>query len=334
MSLALAAALAKLLENACATLPASAFTVSQRRALDEMARKTGALRVKTEGSGSVYQALNADLLSVHLKSLRPASQDEIDPDIPRRAANIAHARNSKSRAHGHELHYLLVKASSEDVCWEKGQGGAGRVLDLSALTATAGAGVLALCEEDDWHSGQALWLVENQALFDRLDWMPKGVQGTLAYYAGHLPTRVLQWLAARRRVPEVVLFPDYDGVGLLNYARLREVCASPCSFWLMPGWPSLLARYGSNEIWRNTQAEFHAAVARLEAAGMEDGLRDLCLALSQQGLALEHEAVWLASNGSPPPGGAGVSPAGGAAKKVTFPENLADEPKMSRKEPK
>ena len=297
MSQALATALTKLLETESASLPASSFTTAQRRALDELARRTAAVRVKTEGSGSVYQALNVDLLRVHLKTLRPKAQHEIDPDIPIRAANIAHARDSKSRSHGHGLHYLLVKAVGKGVCWENGQDAATPIFDLSSATTIAGAGVLALREEDAWQSGQPLWLVENQALFDRMDWMPKGSQGTLAYYAGQLPSRLLQWLAARRRVPEVILFADYDGVGLLNYARLREVCADPCSFWLMPGWRDLLARYGSNQVWRNTQAEFQTAISRLEALGFDDGgLRELCKALNQEGLALEHEAVWLSEH--------------------------------------
>ncbi len=292
MSQILAAALAKLQDSAGA-LPVSAFTLSQRRALDELARRTGAVRVTTEGSGSVYQVVNPQLIQAHLHTLRPQSAAEIDADLPKRAANIAHGRNSKSRAHGHAVHYLLVKAIGDGVCWENQSGGDRRVVDLSALPASAGAGVLALGEGDGWQSSQPLWLVENQALFDRVDWMPAGTRGTLAYYAGYLPARVLQWLAARRRVPEVILFPDYDGVGLLNYARLRESCAAPCAFWLMPGWQGLLAAYGNNEVWRNTQAEFQAALARLEAAGPEHGVQELCAALSQAGMALEHEAVWL-----------------------------------------
>ena len=293
MSQTLVAALEKLHEST-GTLPASAFTISQRRALDELARRTGAVRVKTEGSGSVYQVVNPQLIQAHLHTLRPQSDAEIDADLPKRAANIAHGRNSKSRAHGHSVHYLLVKAIGDGVCWENRSGDTlRRGFDLSALTASADAGVLALGEGDGWQSRQPLWLVENQALFDRVDWMPAGTRGTLAYYAGYLPARVLQWLAARRRVPEVILFPDYDGVGLLNYARLRESCAAPCAFWLMPGWQGLLAAYGNNAVWRNTQAEFQAALARLEAAGPEPGVQALCAALSQAGMALEHEAVWL-----------------------------------------
>lgn len=54
--------------------------------------------------------------------------------------------------------------------------------------------------------------------------------------------------------------------------------------------------YGSNAIWQNTHSEFQAALARLEAMGMDEELAALCHALSCEGLALEHEAAWLAAS--------------------------------------
>lgn len=312
MSRALAAALARLLEGASnpsqvQACQASAFTALQRRALEDLARSTGALRLKPEGRGSVYQVVDMGVLTTHLRALRPHQASEIDPALPRRAANIAQSRSSKGHAHGHALHYLLVKSISDGVIWRGKSPEAGQKVeakkrhdralnlsfDLSQATETAGAGVLAITAVDDWQSDEPLWLVENQALFDRLDWLPPGAQGTVAYYAGQLPGRLLKWLAYRPRAPEVIVFPDYDGVGLLNYARVLEVCASPTRFWLMPQWPELLKTYGSPAVWRNTQSDFEAAVVRLEAALAPQEVMAMCAALRTQGLALEHESVWL-----------------------------------------
>jgi hypothetical protein len=153
--------------------------------------------------------------------------------------------------------------------------------------------LLPLATDDGWHSDQPIWLVENQALFDQLDWLPATATGTVGYYAGQLPTRLLQWLATRSRTPEVILFPDYDGVGLLNYARLKEVCASPCSFWLMPDWHARLRVFGNHQVWLNTRTDFQSALRRLETLGFEDSVLTLCKTLSSEGLALEHEVVWL-----------------------------------------
>ena len=308
MSRALAAALARLLEGAGNPLQAqacqaSAFTALQRRALEDLARSTGALQLKPEGRGSVYEVVNVEVLTTHLRALRPNQASEIDPALPRRAANIAQSRSSKGRSHGHALHYLLVKSITEGVIWrgkfpkveekQETKEQHGRAFDLSQATGTAGAAVLAITEDDGWWSDEPLWLVENQALFDRLDWLPPDAQGTVAYYAGQLPGRLLKWLACRPRASEVIVFPDYDGVGLLNYARLLEVCASPTRFWLMPDWTRLLTTYGSHTVWRSTQSDFEVAVARLEAAKAPQEVMAMCTALRAQGLALEHESVWL-----------------------------------------
>ena len=302
MSRTLVAALARLLEvsgeaSQAGTCHASAFTASQRQALEDLGRKTGALRLKPGGRGSVYEIVSLEVLTTHLRSLRPQRAVDIDPSIPRRAANIAHSRSSKGRAHGHDLHYLLVKAISGGVFW-RGKSEAQndeeeRVFDLTHATNAAGAGVLAISEEDHWRSDQPLWLVENQALFDRLDWLPFGSHGTVAYYAGQLPGRLLKWLAYRPRASEVIVFPDYDGVGLLNYARLLESCVGPKSFWLMPNWQTLLKTYGSHAVWQNTRSDFENALPRLLAAEAPKEVIEMCAALRAQGLALEHEAVWI-----------------------------------------
>lgn len=297
MSRSLVAALARLLEGADqlqdGTCSASAFTPAQRQALEDLGRKTGALRVRPEGRGSVYQVVNVEILRSHLLTLRPQHAADIDPTLPTRAANIAQSRSSKGGAHGHELHYLLVKAISADAVWVEASGDDRRVFELARATKIAGAGVLAIRQDDAWCSEQPLWLVENQALFDRLDWLPFDACGTVAYYAGNLSGRLLDWLACRPRASQVVIFPDYDGVGLLNYAKLLERSRSPCRFWLMQDWQARLQSYGSNAVWQNTQADFRMAFARLKALSVPTEVMELCVELSKQGLALEHEAVWL-----------------------------------------
>jgi len=289
MSRPLVAALEKLLAGS-GDASASSFTKAQRHALNELARQTQTIRIRPQGAGSVYQVVDTPLLREHLNSLRPHPARELADTLPARAANIGHGRASKGRAHGHDRYYLLIKAVGPEVVWRHGDG---RVLELSRITSIAGAGALAVQTDDTWHSEQPLWLVENQALFDRLDWMPSTAHGAVAYYAGQLDGRLLRWLAERPRTPQLIFFPDYDGVGLLNYARLLEVARSPCTFWLMPNWRACLQRYGSNAVWRNTLSEFAAAVPRLEAAGAGSEVLELCVVLRNQGLALEHESVWL-----------------------------------------
>lgn len=288
MSAALVAALERLL-NRDGDLPASALSSSQCRALEELARSTGAVQKIPSGRGNAYRASNPQLLRDHLRALRPHALQELEGDLPKRAINIGTTRDSKGRGHRHGHFYLLAKSVGEEVHWQRGSG----AFDLSASTAAAGAGAIALSADDDWSTDAPVWLVENQALFDRTDWFPGTGPATLVYYAGQLHGEFLRWLAVRPRTPELVIFADYDGVGLLNYARLREVSASPCQFWLIPGWRELLSRYGNQPLWQRTRPEFERAFIQLANLGMAPELEALCRAMSGSGLALEHEVVWL-----------------------------------------
>lgn len=289
MSRALADALDKLL-SAAGPSAATLFTPAQRRELDRFARQTGTLRLVTQGRGASYQLIDAVLARAHLDQLRPVAIVALDASLPARANNIARMRDSKGRGHTHGTSYLLLKALGAGVTWQRGDGA---IFDLSANTALAGAAAIAFEAGDRWHTDAPIWLVENQALFDRLDWLPPDAHGSIVYYGGQLSRLLLEWMAQRARGSRIMFFPDYDGVGLLNLARLREKSLAPVEFWLMPDWAERLKKYGNNQVWQNTRKDFSAAVARLDALGMPLPLKALCQAMSEQGMALEHEVVWL-----------------------------------------
>lgn len=267
-------------------LPTSQFTRAQRDAPDRFARQTSAVCCQRRGSGDVYAISDQAVFDAHLVELSPQLEPSAAPLLPLRAQHLAHARNSKARQHHHNSYYPLLKAVGDAVTWREGERGA--ELALSALTHNFGAAALCVQRDDAWHSDQALWLVENQALFDRTDWLPEGTQATLLYYGGQLDGRLLSWLGQRARASRVILFPDYDGAGLANFARLYETLADDCEFWLMPQWQSKLARYGNNTLWRDTLRHFTSVVNLLPAC-----MRDLTEQMQGSGLALEQEAVWL-----------------------------------------
>ena len=146
---------------------------------------------------------------------------------------------------------------------------------------------------DDWHTAAPLWLIENQALFDDISWLPADASGTLCYYSGQLSGLLLYWLAERPRASQVILFPDYDGIGLQNFARLYELIGGTCKLWLMPHWQERLRLYGNQRIWQDNLANYQDAVSRLRSLGMPSELAELCDALQGMGLALEQESVFL-----------------------------------------
>ena len=281
---ALRAALLKL--QGKSPLPASQFTTAQRSALDCFARQTGAVTCQRQGRGDVYNVCDQAVFAAHITELSPQVEPSIVDQIPRRAQHVAHARNSKARHHQHDSYYPLLKAVGDEVTWRDGERGV--ELALSPVTRDFGAATLCIQPDDAWHSDQVLWLVENQALFDRTDWLPEGTHATLLYYGGQLDGRLLSWLGHRPRASQVILFADYDGVGLSNFARLREALGDACDFWLMPQWESKLARYGGVQLWRDTLRHFTTAVAQLPPS-----VRELTEQMQHLGLALEQEAVWL-----------------------------------------
>ena len=281
---ALRAALLKL--HSKGSVPASQFTPAQRNALDRFARQTGAVSCQRQGRGDVYGICDQAVFETHVVELSPQVEPSVAEQLLLRAQHVAHARNSKARQHQHDSYYPLLKAVGDAVSWFEGEHGA--ELALSAFTRNLGAATLRIQPDDAWHTDQALWLVENQALFDRTDWLPAGTHATLLYYGGQLDGRLLSWLGQRPRASRIILFPDYDGVGLANFARLYEVLGDACECWLMPQWESKLARYGSNRLWRDTLRYFIGAVDHLP-----DYMRDLIEQMQRSGLALEQEAVWL-----------------------------------------
>ena len=280
----LRAALLKL--HAKSPLPASHFTPAQRSALDRFARQTGAVQCQRQGRGDVYRISDAVVFDAHVRGLSPMVELAVDAVLPLRAQHVAYARDSKARRHSHERHYPLLKAVGPSVTWREGE--RGLYLPLSDLTRDWGAATLGLEQDDSWHTEQPLWLIENQALFDQTDWLPQDTCATLLFYGGQIDGRLLSWLSRRPRAGQIILFADYDGVGLSNFVRLYEELGDGCDFWLMPHWQQKLARYGSAALWRDTLRHFTSAMARLPTA-----VRALAEQMQRQGLALEQEAVWL-----------------------------------------
>tara|TARA_R110001592_G_C13187169_1_gene751815 strand:+ start:9081 stop:9722 length:642 start_codon:yes stop_codon:yes gene_type:complete len=211
MSKTLAAALEKLRRDG--RVAASALTKGQKSALGDFARKTGCIQEMVIGRGTVFSVVNDKALDTYWRQLRPREEDELSDDLPKRAFNIASSRDSKNADPGHDTYYLLLKSAGAGVSWSNGDS----TLDLTAATKNYGAATLGITKNDSWASQQVLWLVENQNMFDRLDWLPPGTNASIAYYGGHLNNLLIEWLSRTSRTKRVLLFPDYDGVGLMNY---------------------------------------------------------------------------------------------------------------------
>lgn len=264
----------------------SQLTPTQRAVLDEFARQTGAINCVRQGRGDVYCITNQSVFDVHLMNLSPRQRGSINPDLPNRAQHIAQARSSKAGSHQHDCYHPLLKAVGENIYWHNEE--MGLQLPLSQLSRDFGSASLALSVNDDWYTQGEIWLVENQALFDRTDWLPEQTQATLIYYGGQIDGRLLNWLSHQSRAPKIVHFADYDAVGLANFMRLYARLGEKCVFWLMPNWRNKLARYGNLKLWQDNLDQFLSIQASLPEC-----VQALAMQMAQQGLALEQEVVWV-----------------------------------------
>jgi len=291
MSRTLRAALAKLRAADQGRLPGSALSKSQTTALDDFARQTGAIRRKPSGRGVIYHIVQPTIVEHHWRRLSPVEADDLEAALPDRAANIGTRRDSKGARHGHATQYLLLKAGAGQPLWYDDQD---HRLDLSQATEAQGAAALAISNDNRWRTDGDLWLIENQALFDRLDWLPDSADPASAlYYGGHLSGLLLDWLAEQPRADRIRFFPDYDGVGLGNYARARARLGERVSLWLMPDWDTKLAQYGNADRWRSSREQFDTAWRIVAELSDSDQALVLMNVMAERGLGLEQEAVWL-----------------------------------------
>ncbi|PLW83739.1 hypothetical protein CWI75_05185 [Kineobactrum sediminis] len=170
----------------------------------------------------------------------------------------------------------------------------GESLDLWLLTSIAGALAIDISQvERSLATDSPLWLVENQGLLDDTSWVPEGLYGSVLYYQGQISDRLVEWLSGKRRSPRILFFPDYDGVGLENYARLRIALGENIELWLMPDWKRKLERYGDPEVWRNNLKYVANAEEKFNLYQEPVEVLELLEALKLSGKALEQEAVFL-----------------------------------------
>lgn len=287
---ALSTALQRLLTDGVAT--ASAFTAKQRAELEQFAISTRLVSFSKTGRSTVYQVVDSGSVYRYLQQLQPLTDAELGDHLPERSRNIGKHRDSKHGKTRHDCGYVLMKAWAANVVWQAGD----NCLPVAQLTAKVGVAALQIKLGETWRCNAPLLLVENLALFNQCDWLPADFQGCLVYYQGQLSGLLLAWLGEYPRSDRLIFFPDYDGVGLNNYARLAAARHpdSALQFYWLPDWQAKLVRFGLVGLWQKTSGQFDHAIHQLDGLNALDAnLRELYALARQHGKALEQEVVWL-----------------------------------------
>jgi hypothetical protein len=288
MNRVLATALRRLLTTP-GDVPGSAFTQAQRSELEIYGQRTGAVRAVRKGVGNVFRAVLPDVVRMQLDTIAPSHMEGVSDDLPNRARNIAMTRSSKGGRHGHDRYHLVLKPIGAGGHWNAEEG---RGFDLAETALATGAAILPGTPEDTWATDGNLWLVENQAMFDHLDWLGNDVHGSLAYFAGTLHGTLLRWLERHHRAARVIVFPDYDGNGMACFSRACQASAAPCELHLFPGWQSALERYGNPDLHKINLPALESAIASMPPEA-RDQATPLVEQMIRTGKALEQEAIWL-----------------------------------------
>lgn len=289
---ALADALAKLkakIDSGKQAVPSSAFTAAQRKQLEGTPLQNGAIRLVKQGRGTKYEVLNLPIFSQLCAEYCDSELTEQQFGLNSRTQNILKSSNSKVGVSTLDKHYLVLKSASAQCIWRNTSSSA--VVDVAELCTQLGSASVCITKDDYWQFDGELWFVENQAVFDDLSWLPSSATNLcIVYYAGNLSDKVVKWLAARPRATRVVLFPDYDGVGLENFCRLYDALPNKPDLFIMPGSEELVANYGNAEVWQNSLAKVEARRDH-PALCATSAVASLVQTLFHRGKALEQEVI-------------------------------------------
>jgi hypothetical protein len=286
------------------TIPASSMSAKMRQDIEHWGQQTGCLRLARQGRGLILECTSPKILAQALSKWRSAeSPSPTDASEHPRAQALARSRSTKSSLKVHDTQYFLAKVLSRDLKVERiasqdrpdaHEGTTPSPLELGALQAELGCLALAIHAQTlAWQCSQSLILIENQALFDDTSWIPSEF-GLVIYYRGQLSHKLLHWLKAGTW-PQIVLFPDFDGVGLQNFARLHTQIPTAKWFWPLH-WQDALVKYGNPELWQTTKQKtlFEQVWMDWSRCGFPDPeLKHLMTQMREQGRMLEQEWIFL-----------------------------------------
>lgn len=265
-------------------VPFSSIAQSLRKELEIWAERKGCISILKVGKGKVFKVVDEKALEWEIARLAP--KNDLD-NLPARVQNLAKNSNTKAGLTTLDFSYFICKAVGDGIIVD----GA----DVSLITKSLGCFALPVKDGfDGVECNGSLILIENQQLLDDLRWVPSDFKGIILYYAGNLSARLRAWLTKSSFV-SVILFPDYDAVGINNYANLVETLPNARWYW-MNDWEKKLIEHGSSELRKkgNQDALFENLWNRFKENGYPDeNLEKLMVEIRRQGKMLEQEAILL-----------------------------------------
>ena len=169
----------------------------------------------------------------------------------------------------------------------------GQPVDAAAATASHGVFAFLLADQSPYSLCGACALVENPAVFACLERLNLPV-GMAIYGHGRASTRLVDWLAGIT-APDFTLLhlPDYDPVGLSEFARFRARLGKRARLHLPHDLPARFERFSNRGLLDKTNSR--AVLANLRRSSVPE-VRQVLEIIDRHNAGLEQEALLLELN--------------------------------------
>ena len=275
MSAQLASKLRLLARAGC--LPSSACGAAFLRELRPL-MEAGLVARERSGSGWRMVVRDGAALDDLLARRYPGSDG---PDTGR-VAGVARHRDSKSVAN--DTPPVVLLRAWRDVLADA----SGRSCDAVEATRRHGVLGVVLGSTSAYRVGGTLALVENPAVFLRVEELGLGLDAALGVN-GRVHGRVLAWLAAQAADGlRVVHLPDYDPTGLTEFHRVRDALGGRAVLHLPPDLGERFGRYASPRLLDGIQSR--SMLARLRGSSLPE-VRHVVELIDRHNGGLEQEAL-------------------------------------------
>jgi hypothetical protein len=240
------------------------------------------------GTGRRLLVQNADALSSFILDRFPFTGLEMEAEISRRVASVGRFRNSKA-LRGDTPEIVTLRGWSNNALWRDG-----KPVAVSEATRLHTLFSFALARDNGYELRAPCALVENPAVLLAFEKFRTNLDIPVAIFAGgRVSNRLLDWLASQTASSfHLRHFPDYDPVGLSEYARIHARLGGRAALHLPANLSDYFARLSNGELLRFSATR--TLLAKLRPVRIPE-IRTVIDLIDRHNGVLEQEALLLNS---------------------------------------
>jgi hypothetical protein len=247
---------------------------------------SGVLSWERSGAGRRLRVQNADALNSFILDQFPFTELEMEAEISRRIVSIGRFRNSKA-LRGDTPDIVIMRGWSDDALWR-----GGKPVAVSQATREHRVFSFTVAPDNEYELRASCALVENPAVLLAFERLRINLDIPVAIFAGgRVSNRLLNWLA-RQSASSFRLhhFPDYDPVGLSEYARIQSRLGNRAALHLPVNLSDSFARLANCDLLRFSATR--RLLAKLRGVRIPE-IQTVVDLIDRHNAVLEQEALLL-----------------------------------------